>query len=290
MILLGWGTGVFVKLCNMWFGGATSLDLSTLRLPGVLVRIALVYLASSLIVLYVPVRGQIVIAAALLLGYWALLRWTPNPEDYPWNLSPEGNIVRVVDRSLMSDGHLYTQGKDEKTDPEGLLSNLPAIATTLLGYWCGLAIQRRGVNLQTAAILIACGLACFTLGEIWNQWLPIGKKLWTSSFVMLAGGLSMILFAACLALFDVARWRKLARPLEIVGVNSIFAFVASGWVAVLLGKITVRGQSLHGHYYHLLADHVADPRLASLCYALTYVAFWWVILRLMSLRNWTLRV
>jgi predicted acyltransferase len=290
LILLGWGTGVFVKCCNYWLGDATTIDLSTLRFPGVLVRIALVYLASSLIVLHVPVRGQTVIAVVLLLGYWALLRWTPNPNDYKSNLSPEGNIVRVVDRALMSDSHLYTQGKEEKTDPEGLLSNLPAIATTLLGYWTGLLIQRRGPQWSTVAMLIACGLAAAAIGLTWNEWLPIGKKLWTSSFVMLTAGLAMIALAACLAVFDVTGWRRLARPFEIVGVNAIFVFVASGWVGVLLGRIKIEGHSLHHWIYSPYSHQLADPRMASLAFALTYVAFWWIILWLMSLKNWSIRV
>jgi predicted acyltransferase len=291
LILLGWGTGIFVKACNVWLGDASTIDLSTLRLPGVLVRIALVYFASSLIVLHIPVRGQILLGAVLLLGYWALLSWTPNPHDYQANLTPEGNIVRVVDRAVMSDSHLYTQGKDEKTDPEGLLSNLPAIVTTLLGYWTGLIIQRRGINIRAVVLLIACGVGALLVALAWNEVLPIGKKLWTSSFVMLTGGLAMISLAACQALFDLIGWRKLARPFEVVGVNAIFVFVASGWTGVLLNKIKLNGQSLHGLLYRkLFADHLSDPKLASLGYALTYVAFWWIILWAMSLRNWSIRV
>jgi predicted acyltransferase len=225
-----------------------------------------------------------------LLGYWTLLRWTPNPDDYKSNLSSEGNIIRVVDRELMSDSHLYTQGERDKTDPEGLLSNLPAIATTLLGYWTGLAIQRRGPKWSTVALLTACGLASTAIGLAWNEWLPIGKKLWTSSFVMLTAGLAMIALAACLALFDVAGWRRLARPFEIVGVNAIFVFVASGWVGVLLNNINVEGHSLHYWIYYPYSHHLADPRMASLAFALTYVAFWWIILWLMSFQNWSIRV
>jgi predicted acyltransferase len=290
LMLLGWGTGLFVKLCSVWFSGATSVDLSTLRLPGVLVRIALVYFAASLVVLHVPLRGQLVIAAALLLGYSALLRWTPNPNDYQANLSQEGNIVRVVDRALIGDAHLYTQGQVEKTDPEGLLSTLPAIVTTLLGYWSGLAIQRYGINARTVALLAVVGALCVGIGLAWNETLPIGKKLWTSSFVMLTGGLAMIALAACLALFDVTGWRRLARPLEIVGVNAIFVFVASGWIGVLLNKIQVQGHSLHYHVYHSFANHIPDTKFASLSYALLYVAFWWVVLWIMSILKWSIRV
>lgn len=291
LILLGWGMGLFAKCCNVWAGSTTSIDLSTLRLPGVLVRIALVCFAASLVVLHVPVRWQVVLGAALLLGYWGLLRWTPNPHDYPANLSREGNVVRVVDRTLMSDGHLYTQGKDEPTDPEGVLSTVPAIVTTLLGYWVGLFIQRRGVNWRTVVLLTLCGAACAGVGLAWDQMLPIGKKLWTSSFVMLTGGLAMICLAACLALFDVAGWRRLARPFEIVGINAIFVFVASGMLAKVMASTEIGGQSTHGFIYqNLFTDHLADPKLASLGMALLTVAFWWLVLWVMARFKLSVRV
>lgn len=290
LILLGWGMGVFGKLCDLWFAGKP-FDLGTLRLPGVLVRIALVYFAASLIVLNLSVRKQVVLGLVLLLGYGALLRWTPNAHDPAANLTPEGNVVRVVDRAVIGDRHLYKQGVEEPTDPEGLLSTLPSIATALLGYWTGLVIQRRGLNGPTIGVLIAAGLACVAIGLGWAQVLPIGKKLWTSSFVMLTGGLAMICLAACLALFDIAGWRRLARPFEIVGVNAIFVFVASGLVARLLGSSHLGGTSTHGWLYgNLFADHIANPQLASFCFALTVVAFWWLILWIMSLRGWSVRV
>jgi predicted acyltransferase len=291
LILLGWGMGLFAKCCNVWAGSATSIDLSTLRLPGVLVRIALVYFAASLIVLHVPVRWQAVLGAVLLLGYWGLLRWTPTPDDYQANLSRQGNVVRVVDRAVMSDGHLYTQGRDEPTDPEGLLSTMPAIVTALLGYWVGLLIQRRGVNWRTVVLLAMCGAACAGVGLAWDQVLPIGKKLWTSSFVMLTGGLAMICLAACLAVFDVAGWRRLARPFEIVGINAIFVFVASGMLAKVLASTTIGGQSSHDFIYqNLFTDHIADPTLASLGMALLTVAFWWLVLWIMSRFKLSVRV
>jgi predicted acyltransferase len=291
LVLLGWGTGVFAKLCDMWFGGATAIDLSTLRLPGVLVRIAIVYFAASLIVLHVPVRGQVVLGAALLLGYWALLAWTPDPQDYRANLTPEGNVVRVVDRAVLGDSHLYTQGLKEKTDPEGLLSSLPAIVTTLLGYWTGIVIQRRGVNWRTVALVAACGAACAGIGLAWDAALPIGKKLWTSSFVMLSGGLAMIGLATCMGLFDVGGWRRLARPLEIVGVNAIFVFVASGLTSILLSKTQVYGLSTHQWLYQKgFAEHLANPNAASLAMALSTVAFWWLVLWIMSLFKLSVRV
>jgi len=286
LILLGWGTGAFGKLCAWWFGGAT-FDLSTLRLTGVLVRIAIVYFAASMIVLHLPVRGQAVLAAVLLLGYWALLRWTPNPHDGAANLTPQGNIVRVVDRAVIGSSHLYS----DPTDPEGLLSNLPAIVTCLLGYWVGLLIQRRGISWETVVRLAAYGVVCAAVGWVWGLGLPIGKKLWTSSFVLLTGGLAMIALAACLAVFDVAGWRRLARPFEIVGVNAIFVFVAAGMMAILLGRSRVGEISTHEWLYQKgFAEHIADPNLSSLLMALTTVAFWWVILWIMARFGWSVRV
>lgn len=299
LFLLGVGMGFVGKLFDLGIDG-TPLHLDTLRIPGVLQRIALVYCAASLIVLHFRLPAQIAIAAALLLGYWAMLAWLPDPHGGAKNLTPEGNVVRVVDHALIPAGHLYTQGEREKTDPEGLLSTLPSIVTSLLGYWAGLLIQRRGVNWNTVGLLVIVGALCTAMGLGWDLALPIGKKLWTSSFVMLTGGLGMIGLAAFLAAFDVAGWKRLARPLEIVGVNAIFVFVASGLLARLLGVISVQSgtgeTSLYNWMYTSLfrdpiLNHVTtDERLASLAMAVTIVAFWWLVLWLMSLRNLSVRV
>src|SRR3972149_4613061 len=163
LLFPGWLPGLLLRSISYASGAAATLDLATLRLPGVLVRIALVYLATSLVVLHTSFRTQIALAATLLLGYWALLAWLPNPGDYQANLSPDGNVAKVVDLALLGESHLYTQAQREKTDPEGLLSTLPAIATALLGYWTGLAIQRRGITGGAVARLVSAGVACFAV-------------------------------------------------------------------------------------------------------------------------------
>jgi predicted acyltransferase len=291
LALLGWGMGISYRVFSYLFGDAASISLANLRYPGVLVRIALVYFAASFVVLHLGVRAQLALATALLLGYWAMLGWLPNPHDYSANLSPEGNSVRVVDRALLGENHMYTKGKTEKTDPEGLLSTLPAIVTTLLGYWAGLLIQRKGVNLWTVAMLIGIGLVCFAVGWGWGLWFPISKKLWTSSFVLLTGGLAIVALGICLMVFDVWGWRRLARPFEIVGVNAIFVFVASGLLAQVLGIVEFGDVTAKAWLYsHLFTSWIADPRLASLGFALMTVAFWWLILWGMSRRGWTVRV
>lgn len=296
LILLGLGLGVSYRTFSYLFGDADSIRLANLRFPGVLQRIALVYFAASLIVLHLGLRAQVVLATVLLLGYWALLGWLPDPHNYQSNLSPDGNVVRIVDRAVIGENHMYTynaatKSLREPTDPEGLLSTLPAIVTSLVGYWTGLAIQRRGANTNTVVWMIVVGLTVFATGLVWGHWFPIGKKLWTSSFVLVTAGLAMVVLAGCLLKFDVWGWRRLARPWEIVGVNAIFVFVASGLVAQLLGILQIGGTSAHGWLYSkLFTSWISDPQLASLAFAVATVTFWWLILWTMSRRGWSVRV
>jgi predicted acyltransferase len=278
-------------VCDWLFRHEPWPGFASLRIPGVLQRIALVYLATSLLALHANVRTQIALALAILLGYWALLTWLPNPHDAARNLSPTGNIVRVVDRTLLSDRHLYTQGLEEPTDPEGLLSTFPAIITALLGYWAGIAIQRRGITARTAAILAAAGAIAFIGGLAWGLAFPISKKLWTSSFVLLTGGAAAAALAACLYLFDVRNFRRLAHPFEIVGVNAILLYVGSELVATLLATAAIRGQSLQGWLYKTaFTSWINNPTLASLAFAVAFTLCFWMVSWGLARRGWALRV
>ncbi len=287
LIFLGWMPTLLLKTIHAFHG--ETFDLSNLRIFGVFVRIAIVYFFASLIVLHVPVRGQVALAIAILFGYWALLAWFPDHHDYWKNLSREGNVVGLVDRALIGPKHMWSG--DPVTDPEGLLSTPTAIVTALLGYWTGLFIQRRGVNYRTVAMLTVCGLALAALGQGWHYIFPINKKLWTSSFVLLTGGLAMVVLAGCLMKFDIWKWRRLARLFEIVGINAIFVFVCSGLLSILLSHVNIGAESAHGWIYHsLFTSWIHDPKLASLDMALLTVAFWWIVCWLMSLRGWAIRV
>ena len=230
LILIGLGIfmAFFGHLVNYLVGNREDLALGTVRFPGILQRIGLVYCAIALIALHIRPRGQVILAVTILFGYWAALTWLPNPHDVQSNFSPEGNIARIVDRAIISDGHLYTQSTDEPTDPENLLGTLPAIVNALLGYWTGLFIQRRGVNWNTVLLLMTCGAACILTALAWNSVLPINKRIWTSSFVLLSGGVSMQGAALCLLAFDLWGWQRPARPFVIAGINAIFIFVATG--------------------------------------------------------------
>lgn len=287
LILLGWSPFLVIQTVGLLRG--TGFDLSHLRVYGVLVRIALVYFCASLIVLHVPVRGQVAIAVMILLGYWALLAFLPNPHNYQGNLTNKGNIVVAFDRATV--GALKMYRGDPPTDPEGFLSTFPAIVNALLGYWTGLFIQRSGATYRTIAIMAMCGLVLALIGQSWHFAFPINKKIWTSSFVLLTSGLAMVVLAGCLLKFDIWGWRRLARPFEIVGINAIFVFVGSGVMAILLGRIRVDDATAHDWLFHnLFASWIYDPKLASLSMALATVAFWWFVCWVMSRFGWSIRV
>jgi predicted acyltransferase len=314
LFLIGVGMAFFGHACDRCFGDATDLGLDHLRYLGVLQRIALVYFFASLIVLNMGVRSQVILSLAILLGYWALLAWTPTANDYESNLSPSGNVVRSVDLKVIGADHLYTRATTEPTEPEGLLSTPPSIVITLIGYWAGLFIQRRGAaasravpgpgapqasrgvhppgpTIKTVALLIACGLACAALGQLWHEVFPINKKIWTSSFVLLTSGLASAVLGLCLAVFDIAGYRRLARPFEVVGLNPITIYVGAGLLARLLSATHVGSLTTQQWIYkNLFTDYIADPKLASLGYALLNVAFWWLVAWLLARRGWVWRV
>src|SRR5262245_35046340 len=154
LIFLGWMPTLLLKSIA-YFHEATPIDLSNLRIFGVLVRIAIVYFIAALIVLNIPLRAQVALSIVILLGYWATLAFLPNPHDYARNLSNKGNVTVIVDRALVGDKHMYHG--DPPTEPEGFLSTFPAIVTALIGYWTGLFIQRRGITYSTALSLAVYG-------------------------------------------------------------------------------------------------------------------------------------
>jgi predicted acyltransferase len=296
LIFLGLLPGLLVRVSDYLFGDASTLNFSTLRFAGVLQRIAVVYLIVSLVALHWSLRVQATLAILLLLGYWALLAFLPHPSDYERNLSPDGNVVGLVDRAVFTPPHMYTYDPetgtlDEQTEPEGILSTLPAIVTTFLGYWTGLVIQRFGLRNETVIALLACGAICAVVGLAWALAFPINKKIWTSSFVLLAGGLAMQLLAVCILIFDVWGQARLARPFEIVGVNAIFVYVASGLTATLLNNLAVGSISAHDWLYNtLFATWIVFPKLASLGYALATVGLWWLVAWIMWRRRIAIRV
>ena len=259
---------------------------AALRIPGVLQRIALCYLAASLLFLHSRPRGQAVWLLGLLVGYWALLDLVPVAGRSPGWLDPEHNVTALVDRRLFGAGHLY----HESWDPEGLLSTIPAIATTLFGvlagHWLRFAHAARARTLGLAA----AGAALIGAGLVFDRWMPINKNLWTSSYVVFTAGLALLLFALCYWLVDVKDVRRPVVPLVVFGVNPIAVYVLSTAGGALMDATTIRGMNLRERICHVLFAGWSSPPAASLLFALGYVLFWLAAMSVLFRRKIFLRI
>lgn len=252
--------------------------LATLRIPGVLQRIAVCYLlAALLVVLTEGVAGwrrQAGVAGALLVGYWVLMTRVPPPGGVAGDLSPAGSLAGYVDRLVLGP-HIWQVAK--VYDPEGVLSTLPAVATTLLGVLAGHWIRGPRPGRRVAAGLLVGGLAATGVGWLWGLSFPINKALWTSSYALFMSGLATVALAACYWSIEVRGWRGWAKPFVVLGVTALPLFFLSSFMARLLVLIRVGpgGPRLQAWLF----DHLFAPWLppidASLAYALAYVLLWW---------------
>lgn len=249
------------------------LDISDLRIPGVLQRIALAYLAASAIVLYFGRNAQVMAAAILLLGYWAVMMLVPVPGGSAGVLEPGLDIGAYIDRAVFGTSHLWSQART--WDPEGLLSTLPAVGTVLLGVFAG-AWLRSDRDPSTRAVgLFLAGNAGLVLGLMWHPLFPINKNLWTSSYVIFTAGMACHFLAVCYWLIDVKGYRRWAMPFVIFGVNAIAAFFLSGLFARILTMIPAPGgTTLKGFLYGTLFEPFLSPVNASLAYAVSFVLLW----------------
>lgn len=264
--------------------------LHRIRIMGVLQRIAVCYLFAGLIALKTTVKSRIAVIAALLFGYWALMMLVPVPGYGAGHLDQDGNLAAYLDRAIMG-GHLWKP----TWDPEGLLSTLPAIATTLLGTFVGLWLRAPASQLKKFSGLLIAGAAGLALGELWTVWFPINKNLWTSSYVIFTAGFACVLLALCYWLIEMKQWKAWALPFVVLGKNAIAAFVFS----VLLAKIllivkffTADGKrvSLWTYLYQHLFAPLSSPQFSSLLFALAFVLVCWLAMLVLYRRKIFLKI
>jgi predicted acyltransferase len=265
-------------------------NFAKLRIMGVLQRISLAYLISAIAAINLSPRNLKLLAIGLLFGYWGALTLIPIPLYGAGNLTPEGNLVGYLDRLILGSQHLYKGGP---FDPEGLLSTLPAVATVLSGYFTGEYLRDRPIKTRTSINLAICGLSCAVIGSLWGVLFPINKQLWTSSYVVFTAGWALLLLASCYETIEVRGW-KWGRPWEIMGVNAIFLFVASGIVARILLKTRIgTGENAPTTYTWIYENWFvpwAGALNGSLAFAITAVLFWWLILYGMYRRGWVIKI
>jgi predicted acyltransferase len=251
-----------------------------LRWPGVLQRIGVVYMIAALISLKTTRKQQAIIAAAILLGYWAIL--TRGPLE-----PPEATIAAKIDRAVIGEKHNWSSTKT--WDPEGVLSTLPAIATALLGSLVAPWVREKRVR-----ELFIAGAAGLVAGLLWNLVFPINKGLWTSSYVVFTAGFACLILAIWIWLIDIRGIRGWTRPFVVYGVNPMIAFLGSGMMARLLGlwKVNYAGERISAQQasYKLLYQPFFPPKVASLLWGLTFVLVWLGILWVLYRRKWIFKV
>lgn len=276
-----------------WFLAAFPLfRLGTLRIPGVLPRIGVCYLAAEAIVRAAGPdrararRGITLTIAALLGGYWFLLTSVAPPGGAAGDLSAEGNLGAWLDRALLA-GHLWRP----EWDPEGVLSTLPAIATTLLGVLAGFIVREDSSPRKVVRTLALWGMAGVVAGLLWHLAFPINKALWTSSYVLFTGGIAAALLAACYALVDAApsaRRHRWSEPLVALGRNALLLFVVSALLAktLIYVKWPDPAQSLGSWLYFTAFAPFLPPKMSSLAFALVHLALLWALCWELHRRRW----
>jgi predicted acyltransferase len=260
-------------------------DFTTVRIPGVLQRIAVCYLVASLIFLTTKVRTQFVIALALLVVYWLMMTHVAAPGFAAGDLSKEGSLASYVDRVIFGP-HVWRQAK--VYDPEGLLSTIPAVATTLFGVLTGHWLRSERTRWDKVVGMFVAGAVCVALGWSWNSFFPINKALWTSSYVLFTGGLALQLLALCYWTIDIQGYRRWAWPFEVFGVNALALFVGTALMVKLMALIKLPASdgtqtSSQGWIFQKLFQSWASPINASLFYAIAFILLWlflmWLLYR-----------
>ena len=304
----GWGSivrrGAIIFALGLFLNGYPRFDLSTWRVPGVLQRIAICYVIAAAVfkVTAGDRRRQAITlggaGCALALAYYAVMMLVPPPGGVAGDLTPEGNLGAHIDRALFG-RHMWRPN----WDPEGLLSTIPSIATTLFGVVCGLLLtptfrlkaEATGLSNRATSALAVLGILGILIGLAWHPFFPINKNLWTSSFVFVTAGAAALLLALCYWTIDVKGWRWWTQPFVILGANAITLYVLSGLLADTLGALTVAQADgtavpLGRHLYQNFFLPIASPKNASLLYACANLVVLFVPLAWMYRRRLFVRV
>ncbi|MDT5262620.1 MAG: hypothetical protein QOC61_1624 [Acidobacteriota bacterium] len=284
---------VIIIALGLFLGGFPHYDLSTIRIPGVLQRIAVCYLFASIIFLNTDWRKQMYIAAGLLIAYWALMTLVPVPGFGPGNLaSKEANLAAYVDRAVFG-RHVWRQAK--VYDPEGILSTIGALATTLIGVLTGQLLRSRRQPLEKVSAMFVAGVAGVVVGWTWNYWFPVNKALWTSSYVLFAAGLALELLALCYWLVDIKGYKRWAKPFVIFGTNALALYFLAELSANLISIISfTRADGSRAALQTIIYDNLfaswAAPLNASLAFAVCTVLFWLGVMSLLYRRRIFIKV
>lgn len=252
-----------------------SRDYSSLRIMGVLQRIALAYGIGAIICLSVRRDYLWIVTGALLLIYWGIMALLGG--DDPFSL--EGNFALRVDTAILGEKHLY-KGFGIPFDPEGLFSTIPAICSVIIGFMTGEMVGKGSATGLTLVKLLLFGIAGIGLGLLWNIFFPVNKPLWTSSYVLFTGGVSMVLLSFIYLVVDILKFQKWATFFTVFGTNALFAFCISIiWTRLLLFIHIPAGPdsvTLYGWFYEKVCVPVAGNLNGSLLFAVIQMLIVWI--------------
>ncbi|MBK7479914.1 MAG: DUF5009 domain-containing protein [Bacteroidales bacterium] len=251
-------------------------DYSTLRIMGVLQRIALAYGLGAIICMSVNREYLWVVTAFFLFLYWALLAFFGGADPY----SLEGNLVLKIDRMVLGEAHLST-AFGIPFDPLGLLSTIPALGTVIIGFYTGSVLGKGPAAAKTVLKIMLVGAAMTGMGLLWDKLFPINKPLWTSSYVLYSGGIAMMVLSLLYWLADVAKIRKWGTFFLVFGTNALFSYFLSGIWAKTMQYIKIgegdREISMYAWFYEKICVPVAGNLNGSLMFAIIQMLLIWLV-------------
>ncbi|MDZ4797694.1 MAG: DUF5009 domain-containing protein [Bryobacteraceae bacterium] len=263
-----------------------AFDFGRVRIPGVLQRIGLCYLIASAIFLWFGTVGRIVWAIALMAVYWVLMTVVEVPGCGAGSFAVDCNFAKWIDGMVLS-GHMWSRSKT--WDPEGLVSTMPAVCTTLFGIFAGqILASRRSAGEKTVWLFVAGNLQVFA-GMMLSTWMPVNKQLWTVPFALWTSGIAYVVFAICYWLVDQRGWQRWKAPFVFFGVNALAMFVVSGMLARVVSMVKIGGVSLSRLAWDGFYGELGGAN-GSLLYGLTHVLVCFLVAWGLYRRGWILKI
>ncbi len=263
------------------------IDINTLRIPGVLQRIAVCYVIVAILFLHLNWKQLAGVGVASLFVYWFLMTWIPVPGCEVTTIDDKAcNLAAWLDIRIFTENHIWRSAK--VYDPEGILSTIPACVTTISGVLTGMWLRTEKSDLEKVGGLFFFGVILCATGWCWNFFFPYNKPLWTSSYVCYTSGLALCFLGFCYWLIDIKGYRRWSKPFVIFGMNALALFVFSGLLARVMGILKVAGPdgteiNLQKWIFDSIFLPLAQPINASMMFAVSYIIFWlflmWLLYR-----------
>lgn len=250
-------------------GGFHLTSFADTRIPGVLQRIGLCFGLAALILHFGKARAAIVFSVLALLGHWLVL-------VLAGDLTLQGNAAAKIDIWLLGTRHLY-HGEGIPFDPEGLLGTLPATVNVIAGYFAGRAVLAGSAANSALKKLALAGVACVVLALCWSTVLPLNKKLWTGSYVLLTVGLDLLILPLLMYCIEVRNWRGWTYFFEVLGRNTLFIYLLSEVLVIVLAKTWIGSVSTYDWLYATLFQPLASGKVASLLFAVAFMLVCWLV-------------